>query len=734
LNETKVIEPLTSTTTTNKLFLQQERIETPSLPVLSRTLYLILVENQAELEEFTHHFPSLTSDVVFDCWNEICRDPHTRKGMDPMPDVWSSAWHSHATHTITNRMGRTEQFDRFHDPLFSMMPDTHLWRTKPSLYIINELELNLTEKQSLTQSRNRLYDFIHAQEEIQGWKWSYLTIMDGDAHITCDRVLKEERSDEAWYLQYKRFQELDKPNASFRDEENLCWLAFTAFLLTTAPAMAAPQLHDPKLSWYGSVAYHIDGVIGAIHHEAIDLLYPICERFDSHTWWSSQAGLIYESICLYSHVFTWNHITVHSRKGYKNDNRPYPRHTAPFAPFDQYVNELNLYPKRLQGLHEELGTGTFHLQRIESFSYYTGFDRQLHVRPDCQLIRINRQTCVKVPVSSAPATMLLPNAEGIRIRPYFKLDFIVPLCIDPKCGCRFDYQNAGIPGIIDMALGKMEAFPGVPMTLLSTALQLHDIVPKLPSPKGDGSFVVNLGAAEGRGGYSDPTWNLLTYSNLSGLLIDGQTDSRLFDAYPIRSNIQILPGTDISPSTIVSLFNKYKVPFPEFAVLKIDIDSNDLLVVTTILDEGAYSPLVIQMEFNPIFVPPMKFSIPSSVNINDYAPPVWLNENAFYGSSLASIYDQLSPRGYFLLNVDGWDSIWIRHDIRHLFTLPESVKSAFESGFSAKIEQTPQCRPLRLKKIFDPELESSDNITMLLQKYAPKHKTDNSFMPFEFQM
>lgn len=229
-------------------------------------------------------------------------------------------------------------------------------------------------------------------------------------------------------------------------------------------------------------------------------------------------------------------------------------------------------------------------------------------------------------------------------------------------------------------------------------------------------------------------WILTRMSYISALLIDGQTGSELFNAYPMRSNIQILPGIDISPFTIVSIFNKYNVPFPEFTVLKIDIDSNDLVVVTTILDEGAYSPLIIQMEFNPIFIPPIRFSIPNSVNIQDYTPPLWLNENAFYGSSLSSIYDELSPRGYYLLNVDGWDSIWIRHNIRHLFTLPESLKSAYESGFSSKIEQTPQCHPLRLKKIFDPELQSSDNMTMFLQKYAPKHKIDNSFMPFEFRL
>lgn len=360
-------------------------------PILARTLHLILVENMEEVKEFTGFLPGLMSDVVFNCWKDVCSDPRTTAS-DP---VFVGSWHSHADHPYRiNREGQVQSFNRKTDILF----DTHaevgdklgLWKVRPSIYFINEPLFNFTHRTSLTESRNLLAAFVRPQEQKQGWQWAYITIQDGDGHVQCGSFSGIDAV--SWMYQFEQWKTL-MPKA---EGEARCWMAYNAFLLTVGPAVGIPQFIDPHDEWVGGMmTFHFDGVIAAYHHEVFQLFHPLCERFDSWTYWSSQAYLVTQGICLIGHVYTISF--VHALNA---DHRSYPRN-LPFAPFtDAVIREMNLFPSRLLYMWNYLRTGNtyrFHLTPLISFDFYPGFDRKRMLASDCSTIMLNTSTCIRTP-------------------------------------------------------------------------------------------------------------------------------------------------------------------------------------------------------------------------------------------------------------------------------------------------------------------------------------------------
>ena len=63
---------------------------------------------------------------------------------------------------------------------------------------------------------------------------------------------------------------------------------------------------------------------------------------------------------------------------------------------------------------------------------------------------------------------------------------------------------------------------------------------------------------------------------------------------------------------------------------------------------------------------------------------VWQNKGAFYGCTLSAQADILVAAGYVLLEVDGWDAIYVPRSLAHLFQpLFVSVEAAYEAGFAS---------------------------------------------------
>jgi len=136
--------------------------------------------------------------------------------------------------------------------------------------------------------------------------------------------------------------------------------------------------------------------------------------------------------------------------------------------------------------------------------------------------------------------------------------------------------------------------------------QLTDLV-TLISP--NAPFLVNIGAASYGGGIYDPTYPLLTASNLSfgALLIDPNTHPSFFNAYPKRTNIHIIYDFIWTESIVENIFEKYKIS-KDFTLLKVDIDSYECSLLEAILHAN-YRPQLIHTEFNPIF-PPLVIFMP----------------------------------------------------------------------------------------------------------------------------
>ena len=367
----------------------------PVLPVLARVLHLMLVEGQDELLEFIGHLPSLTSDVVFDCWHTPC----TQQGLQLYNrTVYASMWHSHRDQpTRQTPSGRVVPFDRKTDRLMQTTADDGMWAVQPSLTIVNEMLLNLSSRQSWTQGRNRMYRYVAEQEARQGWRWAYINLMDGDAHVSCPRVNASWRSlADPWMVQYSRWQALDPSMTA----EGSCWAAFNAFLLTVGPAIGSPPYFGVRLEWEGSIAFFNDAIVSAFHYELRDFLLPMCERWDGVSWWVSQAYLVVQSVCFIGHALDWNYLSI--RNG---AHRPYPQ-AAPFAPFTPaLIREVNLYPERLEYMYQllkgDIYQMTFHLAPVISFESYAGFDRDKMIAPDCLTVIKDPATCVRTRIQPA---------------------------------------------------------------------------------------------------------------------------------------------------------------------------------------------------------------------------------------------------------------------------------------------------------------------------------------------
>ncbi|CAF2490276.1 unnamed protein product [Rotaria sp. Silwood2] len=273
---------------------------------------------------------------------------------------------------------------------------------------------------------------------------------------------------------------------------------------------------------------------------------------------------------------------------------------------------------------------------------------------------------------------------------------------------------------------------------LSNAWQLTDIVarisPKLP-------FLVNIGAASADGGQYDPTYPLLTDTNLSfsALLIDSNKNPSLFNAYPNRNNVRIIHDF-VWPETIVeNLFEKYNIS-KNFTILKLDVDSYECSVLESILHAG-YRPQLIHTEFNPIFPPPIIFiPIYNSTTKIYWTPPLWSNIGPFYGCSLSALSKLLKSFDYILVDVDFWDVIYIQRQIAQStqIQVPANDDIAYQHGFRGH-SCLPYCKENR--KLYNNRIESAIKVALnqvnfttymahIIDSFAPISLNNNHKHPY----
>lgn len=193
-------------------------------------------------------------------------------------------------------------------------------------------------------------------------------------------------------------------------------------------------------------------------------------------------------------------------------------------------------------------------------------------------------------------------------------------------------------------------------------------------------FVINYGAACSYGGLADPTFDLLQDDAIEGILIDGQIDEIFFSKYPRRHNLATKKGVDIAVNDVLEFLDINKAP-KDLLALKIDIDSWECPILEQLFMFGNYTSVIIHVEFNPVFPPPIRFRINEANNAH-FSSKVWQLKSLFYGCSLASISDILVPLGYALLETDGWDATFVHNKYIKLFEpIPANLHVAYLTGF-----------------------------------------------------
>ncbi|CAF1575743.1 unnamed protein product [Rotaria magnacalcarata] len=599
-----------------------------SIPTIARVLYLFLCENQAEINAYRSVLPSITGDVMFFCWKKNCFNTNFSTPSSIYTATWSGA-------------------SSKYQPLVRINPAPNYILTHPRVFIINELQLNLSRKTTWTTARNLLYQSALAEELRQGWRWAYFNFADGDIQFVCpfaQKFLNANQTNEDGFIIARHFRSLVniQPFPNNRTNSNLCFILMDAFLLSVSPAigvvagMMIPIVFDGLVA---EIVYHVDAMFNAFHRDALDFLLPYCPRYDAHSWWKSQAILIYRSLCLYGHAIQFNAIQISARK-----HRPYPRQGNPWV-IDQ---DMNLVPSSLISLQKYMKT-----KRLVSaivLRHYSGWS-----------LGVTGDECRDHHTDVDPVTT--PNKS---LQMWFKSE-----------------QKIKRPPYINRDHGFCGSCPRDKM--VSNAWQLTDLVANISPTR---PFLVNIGAASAGGGQYDPTYPLLTATNLSfsALLIDSNTSPSLFSAYPNRSNIKIIHDFVWSESIVKNIFERYNVS-THFTILKLDIDSYECSVLESIL-RASYRPELIHTEFNPIFPPPIIFMpIYNATTKNDWKPPLWSNINPFYGCSLSALSKVLKSFNYVLLEVDFWDVIYIQHEIALLsqIQVPANDHIAYQHGF---LEQT----------------------------------------------
>ena len=184
------------------------------------------------------------------------------------------------------------------------------------------------------------------------------------------------------------------------------------------------------------------------------------------------------------------------------------------------------------------------------------------------------------------------------------------------------------------------------------------------------NYYVDIGASDGVS--SSSTLEFAKNDNWSGLSIefDNKKFSKLKFVYRKYRNIT-LANTKVTPSSIVSLFEQHSVP-DNLTFINIDIDSYDLDVISTILQEG-YKPDIVSIEINEKIPPPIYFKV--IFDENHY----WKGDH-FYGCSINAAKIEFSKFDYKLADFKMNNAIFVNSKVFPM-TKDLDATSAYDSGY-----------------------------------------------------
>ena len=184
------------------------------------------------------------------------------------------------------------------------------------------------------------------------------------------------------------------------------------------------------------------------------------------------------------------------------------------------------------------------------------------------------------------------------------------------------------------------------------------------------NYYVDIGASDGVS--SSSTLEFAKNDNWSGLSIefDNKKFSKLKFVYRKYRNIT-LANTKVTPNSIVGLFKQHSVP-NNLTFINIDIDSYDLDVISTILQEG-YKPDIVSIEINEKIPPPVYFKV--LFDENHY----WKGDH-FYGCSINAAKIEFSKFDYKLADFKMNNAIFVNSKVFPM-TKDLDATSAYDSGY-----------------------------------------------------
>ena len=409
------------------------------LPVLARTIALILCEGQPDIHAYTALFPSITADAVFYCWKEDhCGYPTPVTTLPPshLPPAFIdptlllvSPWTSSPNGSVLGFDGRLATIHRRTSTLVTSStlnpsPSTSpsspslsaFYPVHPSVWVLNEASLG--QRLTWTGSRNRLLQHVRELEERQGWRWAYLTFMDGDVHLACERLLDkwipssqsrmdEARVDASYHYQMLRLldtaKQLSLASTTGDAGEGVCRMAYDAFLLTAAPARGTVVgvLSRPQPGVDAQVGYDMDAMLNSFQSAALAVLLPYCERYDEVGWWMSQILLNARGLCVFGHTLVVN--DVHTREELQV-HRAYPKAELEslYGLLDEVKGGLRLYPQRYAAMEKDMQHKSAVFPAL--LRTYSGWWPDL-LEPECHSQAIHNTTqCTWMPTPTALAT------------------------------------------------------------------------------------------------------------------------------------------------------------------------------------------------------------------------------------------------------------------------------------------------------------------------------------------
>jgi hypothetical protein len=247
-------------------------------------------------------------------------------------------------------------------------------------------------------------------------------------------------------------------------------------------------------------------------------------------------------------------------------------------------------------------------------------------------------------------------------------------------------------------------FPQKTSGAFRTFFDEHEYIDRLmPTPSAENRFFVDLGASDGI--EINNVYQLCT-RGWSGLSVEADSArfARLAVTYARFPSV-FLSRARITPENVVALLKSALCP-REFAVLDLDLDSYDYFVLEAILDQ--YRPSLIVTEINPMFPPPIKFTL--LVGDEPSSQADW-----FYGMSVSQLDALAAQAGYNIVDLNGYAAFLMPSELD-----PQPRRLAaelFETGYRSRYPDAAQPPP-QLRGLSD--LQPNEAVKRINQYFADR--------------